>query len=139
MNDIETILAAIFIAIVVTFGVVEVGRWRRPDLSDMLTTTQKARRLIGLGLLLTLGIMALGGSYWPDPRDVPLVVQEMEELYWLFFALLTVFIPLIAFFEYKDSLRRASQLRREVYRQIVTAPLDKLPESDNDADKKTLS
>ena len=48
---------------------------------------------------------------------------------------LTTFLPLIAFFEFKDSLRRASQLRREVYREIVTAALDDVTSKDDSTKK----
>jgi hypothetical protein len=124
------------ILIVVIFGVLEIGRWNRPELADMLTTLQKARRSFGLAVLLVLGVMAFAGTYWPQPILMPPVFRQVEVLYWLFFALLTVFIPLIAFFEFKDSLKRANQLRRETYRDIVSAPLDQLPK-DNDQTKKT--
>jgi hypothetical protein len=128
-----------FILIVVVFSVLELSRWKKPDLADMLTANQKGRRLIGMLLLLILSAMAYGGTYWPPPIPivVPPNVRRLEMLYWLFFSLLTVFLPLIAFFEFKDSLRRASQLRREVYREIVTAPLEDLTK-ENDPTKKTL-
>ena len=115
------------ILIVVIFGVLEIGRWNRPELADMLTTLQKARRSFGLAVLLVLGVMAFAGTYWPQPILMPPVFRQVEVLYWLFFALLTVFIPLIAFFEFKDSLKRANQLRRETYRDIVSAPLETIP------------
>jgi hypothetical protein len=88
-------------------------------------------------LLLILGLMAYGGTYWPPPVPivVPKAVRDLEMLYWLFFALLTTFLPLIAFFEFKDSLRRASQLRREVYREIVTAALDDVTSKDDSTKK----
>ena len=127
--------AELFIAFVIVFGAVEITRWRRPDFGDVLTKIQKIRRVIALVLLLTLGVMLLGGTMMPAPVLVPPVMRYLELLYWLFFCLLTVFVPLIAFFEFKDSIRRGSQLRREVYRSIVTTPLDQLP-NDNDPPKK---
>jgi magnesium-transporting ATPase (P-type) len=125
------VIAIVLIVVVVVFGAFEINRWRRPDLADVLTTTQKTRRIIGLVILLLLGVMAYFGTYWPAPIFSPLVFRQMELIYWLFFALLTVFIPFIAFLEFKDSLHRAAEIRRQTYREILATPLDKLPTDSN--------
>jgi len=130
------LMAGGLIVIVLIYGILEVGRWNRPVLADMLSPLQKARRLVGLILLFILGLMLWWGAGFPRPITVPLFIQRLELLYWLSASLLIVFILFIAFFEFKDSLIRASQLRRETYREIVTAPLDSL-HSDADDVKKT--
>jgi hypothetical protein len=130
MNDMRPV-AGIFIAIVVAFGVSEISRWRSADGIDILSALQKVRRIIGLLILLSLGAMLYAWTYLPDPRFMPRFVAGLEWIYLLFFFLLTAFLPLIAFFEWKDSIKKASQLRREVYRSIVTAPIESLPKPDD--------
>jgi CDP-diglyceride synthetase len=129
------VTAICLIVFVIVFGGVEISKWYRPELADVLTQTQKVRRIIGLALLLILGLMLYGGTLFPSPILMPMIVRQLELIYWLSFTLLTAFIPLIAFFEFKDSLKRGSQLRREVYKSIITAPLDELPK-DGDPPQK---
>jgi uncharacterized membrane protein YkvI len=124
-------LAVGIIVAVIVFSILEIKRWNQQDFDGMLTTTQKTRRIIGLCMLLVLGIMAYFGSiFWINPILEPKVMQSLEMLYWLVFALIMVFVPFIAFLEFKDSMIRASELRRDTYRQIVTAPLENLPNDD---------
>ncbi len=118
------IAAAALLLIVLVFGALELLRWRQ--LGDgLLTVHQKRRRVLGLVLLTAVLGMAYGGSYLPSSH-LSKVVAEEEALYWLACLLISVFIPLVAFFELKDSLRRSAEQRRKLYSEIVTAPLQSL-------------
>jgi hypothetical protein len=124
-------LAGILIATVVIFGALEIGRWQQQEYADILSPVQKIRRTIGFCLFLVIGAMIYAGTYWPQPIIAPPIIRLLELFYWTFFILITGFVLLINSLEFKDSLKRGSQLRKETFRSVLAARLDQLPNDGN--------
>ncbi|MDR3709671.1 MAG: hypothetical protein P4L33_15340 [Capsulimonadaceae bacterium] len=111
------VFALLIVAVAIASGR-EFWRWRDPALRDLLTESQRQRRVTGTIILLSVAALCLGGTFLPSPSPrLSIKVQAYEMVYWGVILLLGMTTPVIGYLELKETQRR---LRAEQRRALAT-------------------
>jgi membrane protein implicated in regulation of membrane protease activity len=116
-------LCAVLFVLTIVYGMVEMRRWRTPEMAALLGGSQRTRRtVIFVLLLLVLGI-AFVGTFLPTGR-VSRHTALFELGYWLSCFLFAAVVGVVALLEFRRSIREVSERsttieRNEAYQAMV--------------------
>ena len=117
------ILSAVFLVIAIVYAVLELRRWRSPEMAGVLTHGQKVLRISNFAALLIVVGMAFGGTFLPSGH-LSKRMAAFELSFWLGCFLLAALVALTAIVEYGRTVRMArsrllSAERNEAYQAMV--------------------
>jgi len=113
----------ILLTVCIVYGYTELRRWRSPELHDLLSAAQRARRIVNFAALCLVIGMSFGGTFLPVDH-VSKRIALLEVIYWSVCLAVAAIIPLIAVVEYRATFRdgqikRLADERDEAFRQVV--------------------
>lgn len=111
---------ALFLLLVIVFAYLEVKRWKSPAYVAALTPGSRARRLTLALLLLIIGGMCFGGTYFPQPGPhLPVLLQAVMMLYWGVVLLFALAVPVLGYIEAKETMMSLNRQLAAVYRDTL--------------------